>query len=81
MADSGDSIRSIRTADTTIVFLNKPSLILVGVSRRGLSASQLTVQLTYIYNQILSVLTLTQLNRIFEARRNYDLRLAKFCNK
>jgi len=74
VADSGDSIRSIRTSDSTIVFLNKPSLILVAVSKRGLSASQLTVQLTYIYNQILSVLTLTQLNRIFETRRNYDLR-------
>jgi len=74
VADSGDSIRSIRTSDTTIVFLNKPSLILVAVSRKGLSTQQLTVQLTYIYNQILSVLTLTQLTRIFEQRRNYDLR-------
>lgn len=74
VADSGDSIRSIRTSDTTIVFLNKPFLILVGVSRTGLSSQQLTVQLTYIYNQILSVLTLTQLTRIFEQRRNYDLR-------
>jgi hypothetical protein len=74
VADSGDSIRSIRTSDTTIVFINKPSLILVGLSKTGLSAPQLTVQLTYIYNQILSVLTLTQLTRIFEQRRNYDLR-------
>jgi len=74
VADSGDSIRSIRAADSTIVFLNKPSLILVAVSRTGLSAQQLTVQLTYIYNQILSVLTLTQINRIFDQRHNYDLR-------
>lgn len=44
------------------------------MSRTGLSAQQLTVQLTYMYNQILSVLTLTQLTRIFEQRRNYDLR-------
>lgn len=28
----------------------------------------------YVFNQITSVLTLTQLNRIFEQRRNYDLR-------
>lgn len=28
----------------------------------------------YAFNQIVSVLTLTQLNRIFEQRRNYDLR-------
>ena len=31
-------------------------------------------QLSYVYNQILSVLTYTQLARIMEQRRNYDLR-------
>ena len=74
VVDSGDSIRSIRSADTIISFLNKAPLILVGVSRNRLSAHQLTVQLTYIYNQILFVLTLTQLTRIFQQRSNYDLR-------
>jgi hypothetical protein len=74
VVDSGDSIRSIRSADTIISFLNKPPLILVGVSRNRLSAQQLTVQLTYIFNQILSILTLTQLTRIFQQRSNYDLR-------
>lgn len=28
----------------------------------------------YVYNQIVSVLTSSQLNRIYEQRRNYDLR-------
>ena len=74
VVDAGDSIRSIRSADTIISFLNKAPLILVGVSRNRLSAQQLTVQLTYIYNQILSILTLTQINRIFQQRSNYDLR-------
>ena len=74
VVDSGDSIRSIRSADTIISFLNKAPLILVGVSRNRLSAHQITVQLTYIYNQILFVLTLTQLTRIFQQRSNYDLR-------
>jgi hypothetical protein len=75
VVDSGDSIRSIRSADTIISFLNKAPLILVGVTRNRLLASQqLTVQLTYIYNQILSILTLTQINRIFHLRSNYDLR-------
>ena len=32
------------------------------------------LQLSYVYNQILSVLTYTQLSRIMEQRRNYDLR-------
>lgn len=74
VADSGDSIRSIRTPDCTIVFLVKSPLILVGVSMLDLSSSQLTVQLSYIHSQIVSVLTLAQLNRIFDRRRNYDLR-------
>lgn len=74
VVDSGDAIRSIRSADTIISFLNKSPLILVGVSRNRLSSHQLTHHLTYIYNQILFVLSLTQLTRIFEQRSNYDLR-------
>ena len=74
VADSGDTIKSIKTPDTNIVFLVKSPLILVGVSSAGLQVSQLTVQLLYIHSQIVSVLTLSQLTRIFEQRRNYDLR-------
>jgi len=74
VADNDDSIRSIRTEDCMIVFLVKSPLILVGVSSIGQSSSQLTIQLNYIYSQILSVITLAQLNRIFDQRRNYDLR-------
>jgi len=74
VADNGDSIRSIRTSDCTIVFLVKSPLILVGVSSSGHSSAQLTVQLSYIHSQIISVLTLAQLTRIFDQRRNYDLR-------
>jgi len=70
----GDTIRSIRTGNTNIVFVVKSPLYLVGVTRSAHSCMQLTVQLTYIYNQILSVLTSAQLNKIFEQRRNYDLR-------
>lgn len=32
------------------------------------------LQLHYVYNQIISVLTLTQVNRIYQQRVNYDLR-------
>ena len=74
VADSGDTIKSIKTEDTNIVFLVKSPLILVGVSKAGLQSAQVTVQLLYIHSQIVSVLTLNQLNRIFEQRRNYDLR-------
>merc|ERR1719348_1616505 len=74
VADSGDTIKSIKCEDTNIVFLVKPPLILVGVSSAGLHTSQLTVQLLYVHSQIVSVLTMTQLARIFEQKPNYDLR-------
>jgi hypothetical protein len=32
------------------------------------------VQLSYVYNQIISVLTRSQLDRIFQQRSNFDLR-------
>lgn len=35
---------------------------------------QLAIQLNYVYNQILSVLTHTQLTQIFEKIPGYDLR-------
>ncbi|GBP51566.1 Vacuolar fusion protein MON1 homolog A [Eumeta japonica] len=69
-----DILRSIQTPDCRAVFLVKGPLILVAVSKSNESETQLVLQLTYAYNQIVSVLTLTQLTRIFEQRRNYDLR-------
>ncbi|XP_013168648.1 PREDICTED: protein SAND [Papilio xuthus] len=69
-----DILRSICTKDCKAVFLVKGPLILVAVSKSNESETQLVMQLTYAFNQIVSVLTLTQLNRIFEQRRNYDLR-------
>ncbi|CAH2058207.1 unnamed protein product, partial [Iphiclides podalirius] len=69
-----DILRSISTKDCKAVFLVKGPLILVAVSKSNESETQLVMQLTYAFNQIVSVLTLTQLNRIFEQRRNYDLR-------
>ncbi|XP_068624080.1 vacuolar fusion protein MON1 homolog [Battus philenor] len=69
-----DILRYINTKDCKAVFLVKGPLILVAVSKSNESETQLVMQLTYAFNQIVSVLTLTQLNRIFEQRRNYDLR-------
>ncbi|XP_045762193.1 protein SAND [Maniola jurtina] len=69
-----DILRSISTKDCKAIFLVKGPLILVAVSKSNESEPQLVLQLTYAFNQIVSVLTLTQLNRIFEQRRNYDLR-------
>ncbi|XP_070535609.1 vacuolar fusion protein MON1 homolog A-like [Ptychodera flava] len=69
-----NSIRSITAGDHKFIFLVRLPLILVAVSSTQESPQQLIVQLTYVYNQIVSVLTFSQLNRIFQQRRNYDLR-------
>ncbi|XP_056129837.1 vacuolar fusion protein MON1 homolog A [Lampris incognitus] len=67
-------IRSIHADGYKVVFLSKSPLVLVGVSRTCQSDKELTRELQYIYYQIVSLLTLTQLNHIFQHKQNYDLR-------
>ena len=69
-----DIIRCIVAGNHRYVFLIREHLILVGVSQGPDSAHQLLLQLSYVYNQIISVLTLSQLSKIFRQRRNFDLR-------
>ncbi|XP_015524976.1 vacuolar fusion protein MON1 homolog A [Neodiprion lecontei] len=69
-----DMIRSVHAGDTNFVFVVKGPLILVTVSKTLESVPQLVLQLTYVYNQIVSVLTQSQLTRVYEQRRNFDLR-------
>lgn len=69
-----DIIRCIVAGNHRFVFLIREHLILVGVSQGPDSAHQLLLQLSYVYNQIISVLTLSQLSKIFRQRRNFDLR-------
>ncbi|XP_042233324.1 vacuolar fusion protein MON1 homolog A-like isoform X1 [Homarus americanus] len=74
VADSDDVIRCIVAGDHKFVFLVKSPLILVAVSHSVASIAQLLMQLTYVQNQIVSVLTASALTRMFEKRRNYDFR-------
>lgn len=67
-------IRSIHADGCKVVFLTKSPLVLVGVSRTCQSDKELLRELYYIYYQIISLLTLTQLNHIFQHKQNYDLR-------
>ncbi|XP_039972417.1 vacuolar fusion protein MON1 homolog A [Xiphias gladius] len=67
-------IRSIHADGCKVVFLTKSPLVLVGVSRTCQSDKELLRELQYIYYQIVSLLTLTQLNHIFQHKQNYDLR-------
>ncbi|XP_065052871.1 vacuolar fusion protein MON1 homolog A-like [Rhopilema esculentum] len=72
--DNDDNIRVICAGKHKFVFVVRGPLILVAVCYGNDSPSQLLVQLNYVYHQILSVLTHSQLCRVFEQRRNYDLR-------
>ncbi|XP_071491073.1 protein SAND-like [Diadema antillarum] len=69
-----NTLRSFVAGKHLFVFLQRPPIILVAVSKTNESQQQLLMQLTYCYNHILSVLTHSQLSRVFEKRDNYDLR-------
>nr|XP_054775013.1 protein SAND-like isoform X2 [Lytechinus pictus] len=69
-----DTLRSFRAGNHLYVFLLRQPLILVAVSKTNESQQQLLMQLTYVYNHIISVLTYSRISSIFKKRDNYDLR-------
>lgn len=72
---SGDNvIRSVYSDEHTVVFLQKGPLVLVSVSSSRQSEQQLRGELLYVYYQIISMLTQASITRIFEHKKNYDLR-------
>lgn len=73
-SNNADTIQSIQAAGMQIVFLCKAPLILVAVSKSQLSVQQIQMELTDVYNQILSTLTLSSMQKILEERKNFDLR-------
>ncbi|XP_066526925.1 vacuolar fusion protein MON1 homolog B isoform X3 [Hoplias malabaricus] len=58
----------------TVVFMQQGPLVLVSVSSSHQSEQQLRDELLYVYNQIVSMLTQASITRIFEHKKNYDLR-------
>ncbi|XP_068598851.1 vacuolar fusion protein MON1 homolog B [Brachionichthys hirsutus] len=72
---SGDNIiRSVYSEEHTVVFLQKGPLVLVCVSSSRQCERQLRGELLYVYHQIISMLTQASVSRIFEHKKNYDLR-------
>ncbi|XP_030049829.1 vacuolar fusion protein MON1 homolog B isoform X2 [Microcaecilia unicolor] len=67
-------IRSIYSEDRKVVFIQQGPLVLVSVSRTLQSEQQLRRELMYVYYQIISMLTQASISRIFERKKNYDLR-------
>ncbi|KAL1950355.1 hypothetical protein VTO73DRAFT_5479 [Trametes versicolor] len=72
--DDGDKLRCINAGNTRIVFLLRPPLYYVCVSAWGEPESVTRFHLEYLHLQILSVVSAEQLRRMFEQRRNFDLR-------
>lgn len=88
-AEDDDRPRSVLRGQTQITFVLKPQLYLFAVSDWGepeyvvssfsiplqvtADCSQLRMHLEYIYLQILSVVTATQISRAFQRRSNFDL--------
>ncbi|XP_069792666.1 vacuolar fusion protein MON1 homolog A [Narcine bancroftii] len=71
---SKDVIKSIHAEGYKVVFIRRSPLVLVAVTHTRQSEQEVAKELLYVYYQIVSFLTLTQLNRIFEQKKNYDLR-------
>ncbi|KAK9970993.1 hypothetical protein ABG768_026892 [Culter alburnus] len=74
----GNTIQSIFSDERTVVFLQKGPLVFVSVSATRQSEQQLRSELLHVYHQIVSMLTQASINRIFERRKNYDLRRLLF---
>ncbi|KAK4056699.1 Vacuolar fusion protein mon1 [Microbotryomycetes sp. JL221] len=73
-ADERDRLRYIDAGKTKIAFVLKPPIYLVVVSDWGEPESILRTHLDYLYLQVLSVITHSQLTSIFSKRSNFDLR-------
>ncbi|KAG9122804.1 Vacuolar fusion protein mon1 [Ceratobasidium sp. 392] len=73
-ADDGDRIRCINAGRTRITFVLRAPLYYACVSSWGEPESVIRLHLDYLHLQILTVLTGTQLQKIFERRGNFDLR-------
>ncbi|XP_066500602.1 vacuolar fusion protein MON1 homolog B [Hoplias malabaricus] len=70
----GNNIQSIYSDERRIVFMQKGPLVFVSVSKSRQSELQLRAELLHIYHQIVSMLTQASIHRIFQRRKNYDLR-------
>ncbi|KAJ8586551.1 DUF254-domain-containing protein [Rhizopogon salebrosus TDB-379] len=72
--EDGDKLRCINTGRLRVTFLLRPPLYYVCASSWGEPESVTRSHLEYLHLQILSIVTASQLRRIFERRTNFDLR-------
>eukprot|EP00039_Didymoeca_costata_P020327 m.340869 g.340869 ORF g.340869 m.340869 type:complete len:515 (-) comp19609_c0_seq1:132-1676(-) len=72
--EDGDQLRTLVAGKHKFVFQCQGPIILVMVGSMGESEKQMAMQLNYVYNQLIFVLTYSQLHRIFDQQINFDLR-------
>ena len=72
--DSNDNLKSFNAGNSHFYVLSKGHLHLAAISRLGESDSQLRSQLESLYMQILSTLTLPNMEKMFQTRPSTDLR-------
>eukprot|EP00800_Vazella_pourtalesii_P005425 TRINITY_DN1634_c0_g1_i7.p1 TRINITY_DN1634_c0_g1~~TRINITY_DN1634_c0_g1_i7.p1 ORF type:complete len:559 (+),score=121.66 TRINITY_DN1634_c0_g1_i7:53-1729(+) len=72
--DNKDELLYFSTDTHDFVFVHKGPLILVCIADTFEYPDQIRLQLNMLYNQIVSQITNTQLNRVFQEYRNFDLR-------
>lgn len=73
--DNQNMLDHVIAGDHKIVFLHKSHLIFVCVSNEvDKGVEQLGIELEYVYNQIISIVTLSLIEKIFGRHPNYDLR-------
>lgn len=69
-----DNLKAIHAGGVRFIFLVKSPIILVAVSRTKKSVPQIQMLLHDVFNQIVSTLTLSTLTKVYENRKNFDLR-------
>lgn len=73
--DKNNRLKYIIAGEHKFLFMHKDHLIFVNVSKeKNKCVEQLYLELQYIYYQIISVITLSLINKIFKTHHNYDLR-------
>uniref|UniRef100_V5ETG2 Vacuolar fusion protein MON1 n=2 Tax=Kalmanozyma brasiliensis (strain GHG001) TaxID=1365824 RepID=V5ETG2_KALBG len=72
--EDSDKLRYVRQGDLLITFLLRAPLYLVCVSNWNEEPSTLRQHLEYLYLQVISLVSASQLNRLFARMPNFDLR-------
>jgi hypothetical protein len=73
--DENNRLKCIISGDHKFLFLHRDHLIFENILKeKNKCIEQMYLELHYVYSQIVSVVTLLIINKIFKTHHNYDLR-------